>query len=605
MQGQRSSAEQQLLICDFELDGEQFSGRLHEFGVGELIVDTGVSLPAGTELEVRLIRSPSFPEIWLDVSVAEELIRPTTSQMEHRFRLRILSISPEYLIALGAYAQSRPRDTDEDGQLPLSSRTRLKDGEAEWIRSIEMGSKGPRRERPRKRARTSFEPPPEQTQAKDQPAVVVIDAGELDDVVMLLEELGVDVSRTTARNASELDGWVLPRRLLVTTPRLALALRIPRHDTGENRVSIAIGEIESATLHHAIQRQDFQYVVRRPVHPEALRLLLLQAIYRGHERRQSERLAIGCEVDWSLRWRRRRDPMVEISMNGCRLLTDSEVPIGPRVKIRVPPAKVGGKGIALRGHVVRCESVPTREGRERFVVAVAFEPLRGKRASQFEQLLAFRATGPATLDRSKWTPALAPPPKPTQIEAPDVDPAESLEPDSASGASEDVATTESPEPDAPDTRSFETDDRRSGQRSVFRGEVVALASDVDRVLHTLVGRDLSRDGLRVEAHPLIALGDHIRVGLYDASAGEPLIVEAVVARDDGSLGLWLGFEATDADTLERIDRHQKTLTPIQSLHTNDGEVAAESVVFANLFETEAGARIGPAASDGAGERPAT
>ena len=42
---------------------------------------------------------------------------------------------------------------------------------------------------------------------------------------------------------------------------------------------------------------------------------------------------------------------------------------------------------------------------------------------------------------------------------------------------------------------------------------------------------------------------------------------------------------TDPATLEQIDRHMKTLTPIESLHTNDGDTNTGSVVFADLFTT--------------------
>jgi hypothetical protein len=76
MQDQWSSADEQFLICEFDLDGEQRSGSLHEFGISELVVDTDVALSTGSEIEVRLIRSPALPEIWLEVSVAEELALP-------------------------------------------------------------------------------------------------------------------------------------------------------------------------------------------------------------------------------------------------------------------------------------------------------------------------------------------------------------------------------------------------------------------------------------------------------------------------------------------------------------------------------------------------
>jgi hypothetical protein len=635
MQHQWSSAGEQFLICEFELDGAQYSGSLHQFGTSDLIVDTDVALRIGSEIEVRLTRSPAFPEIWLDVSVAAELGLPEASQMQHRFRLRILNLPPEYLIAVGAHSQDRTRDTgnNEDGQSQLASRAHMKSSEAEWIRTLEPGDAKSRRKR--RRERISSAASVVHTWAGEPPAVVVIDGGELDDVAALLEEHGVEFSRTTVNDASELGGWALPSRLLVTTPRLALALRIPQHGASEHLVSIAIGEADSSTLQSMIQRVGFQYLVRRPVHTEALRLLLLQAVYRGRNRRESRRLAVGCEVTWSLRWRRYRDPMLEISMNGCRLLTDSKVPIGSRIKIRVPNAEADGGQIALRGHVARCASVHTRGERKRFTVSMTFEPLSGKSACQLEQLLRLRATGPATLDRCRWTPPVASASNPTQIEASDGAPAEPSETDSTngesenvinaepggtdspsdksenvtnaesrgtestSGESENVINAEPPAPEAPGSPSCETAGHRRAPRRVFRGEIVALAPDVDRVVRTLVGRDLSRDGLRVEAHPLIAMGDRIRVGLYDAydaATGEPLIVNAVVARDDGLLGLWLRFEDTDAATLEQIELHMKTLTPIESLNTNDGEVDTESVVFADLFEADTPDAADPANS---------
>jgi hypothetical protein len=117
----------------------------------------------------------------------------------------------------------------------------MKSGEAEWARTLEPISERSRRKR------TSSATLAEQTEARERPAVVVIDDGELDDVAALLEEHGVEFSRTTVRDTSELSGWSVPRCLLVTTPRVALALRIPSHGVGEDLVSIAIGEFDSAT----------------------------------------------------------------------------------------------------------------------------------------------------------------------------------------------------------------------------------------------------------------------------------------------------------------------------------------------------------------------
>lgn len=571
MQSQRSPIGRSLLICDFELDGALHSGAVHEFSASALVVDTDVELAPGAEIELRLIQSPSLPEIWLDVEVADLLLPPKDAHLRHRSRLRILSITREYLLALGAYEQV----DREDGGEQLSNRASANRGEAEWGRAVseEPARVGSRRRRRRRRPRAAETPREVEGAAAVRPLVVVIDDGELDDVCDLLADLQIEVARTRVTDAAGLADWPLPSRLLITTPRLALSLRVPLAGDARQLVAIAIGEIGSETLRRAIQRAGFRYLVRRPVHPEVLRLLLLQILYRGPERRRSTRRPAGFRVEWSLRWRKRRDPMLELSATGCRLLTDSELAVGARIKLGIRSPERDASPLSLRGRVIRREPFHSPVQRNRSVVTLAFESLNAAHTERLQQLLARLEAGPLTLEREDPETAARRARAAARARAEE----QRAEPEPSGAASEPAA--EPPhEADAADASA----ERRRRPRARLRREVVALDAEADRVVHTLVGCDLSREGIRVEAHPLIATGDRIRIALYAASASEPLVLAAVVARDDGPRGLWLRFESADEAALARIDAQLESLAPIESLDRH--AAAGDGVVLADLVE---------------------
>ena len=99
---------------------------------------------------------------------------------------------------------------------------------------------------------------------------------------------------------------------------------------------------------------------------------------------------------------------------------------------------------------------------------------------------------------------------------------------------------------------------------------------------------------RVEPHPVLAVGDSLRLALYDADYGEPLVVEAQVARDDGERGLWLGFTNAPSTTRMRIERRLKSLAPIESLSSPNGE--SQAVVMAEIVAPEPEGTAPPAES---------
>ena len=99
------------------------------------------------------------------------------------------------------------------------------------------------------------------------------------------------------------------------------ALELPTDLLRASAFRIAILDGESRIVRALLRRASFELVVRRPVHPAALRLLLLHTLYLGPEKRRTPRVSVGAPVHFRAGLRRHRAILAEISERGCRLLT--------------------------------------------------------------------------------------------------------------------------------------------------------------------------------------------------------------------------------------------------------------------------------------------
>ena len=70
----------------------------------------------------------------------------------------------------------------------------------------------------------------------------------------------------------------------------------------------------------------------------------------------------------------------------------------------------------------------------------------------------------------------------------------------------------------------------------------------------LIGRDLSASGMRVEQAEGIDLGDRFMLALHGTDTGEPIVVTATVARNDGDAGIALRFDPLKAERAEALDK---------------------------------------------------
>jgi hypothetical protein len=443
--------------------------------------------------------------------------------------------------------EARDRDREapqaparEAPQAPATPRSRDKAAESQWLREAGRPPDADRSARPRR--------PPGRA-----PSVVVCDEGELDDVFTLLGRLDQTPLRVRPSQLEGLLDWERPTRLFVTTVRVALAHPLAKVHGAREVVSIAVADSDAHTLCTAMLRRGFRYVVRRPVHPGSLRLLLLQVLYTGREHRVVARFPFGAEVRWRRGLRRGTCVMTEISAHGCRLLSAVRFPLGSRLRLRLPAALAGARDLRLTGRVVRRD----RSGEDEVPdtpIAVRFEELSSRAVAHLDALLAERSSGPAAL-------------RGAAAQAAGV----AAQPRERSGFGSRVEQAEpAPEPAAaaPDL------DRRRRPRAAFRHEVVSLDGDSRQVQHVLVGTDLSLRGLSVEPHPLLRIGDRLKLALYDADRAQPLVLDARVERADGRRGCALIFEDVPAEAASQLEAMVAQLPLVSALSADDDKPQA-------------------------------
>jgi hypothetical protein len=391
------------------------------------------------------------------------------------------------------------------------------------------------------------------------PEAVLCDSGELDDVAALLYRLGEPPMRVWPADLRLLEPWELPGRLFVTSVKLGLTSELPPGLDRPGVVRVAVGDSDTATVTTAMLRRGFHFVVRRPVHPEALRLLFSQILFRGREQRRASRFSYGGEVRWRMGLRMGRCHMAEVSSEGCRLLLREPLRLRRRIVLRVPIERGGERSVKLRGRVVR-RDLPRRDlGGAPASVAVAFENLSKRARAQLDLVLAACAAGPATTRGDTVPRPVAQPPAHTNLPARIA--ARGLEAARKPTLPLKLPGAEPAEPAAQGPGY----DRRLAPRVALGREVVAIDPGESRVTHTLVGRDLSMGGMSVEPHPLLEPGAKLHVALYGPDLGDPLVILARVVRTDGTRGFGLRFEEVPAESSKRLASLVAALPSVESL----------------------------------------
>jgi hypothetical protein len=407
------------------------------------------------------------------------------------------------------------------------------------------------------------------------PSVLLLDDGELEDVQTLLEQLKLPFARI--RGGAIVSGTPPPRDLLISTPRRIDAVAPSEAHAASSPVRIVVVQEDSTGLRERLRRSGFDYLIRRPVHPEALRLLLLRSLYRGEEKRGEPRVAAGFDVSYRTGLRSRRAILADLSTKGCRLVSRNTIDAGRRIRVHLPEALETGDPIAVVGRVLRA----TQEDRPGVgtvnVAAILFDKISDDARQALELLVEDLSRGPATLRRG----TTRQPPSPGEERGQPIKFRPGAVPGSERGARAAESTSLTMAVDVnllPENDAAAQKERRVQARATYELTVPAFGK---RALRVLVGRDLSVGGMRIERLPALEVGDRLHLAIYGSADEAPFLVWGTVSRDDGDAGMGVVFDPLEREVAKRLERLVAMLPAVESLR--DGEAEAMGTVVSEIL----------------------
>jgi len=373
------------------------------------------------------------------------------------------------------------------------------------------------------------------------PSVLMLDDGELDHFQIALRRLGVDFDRRVGGRTGV--AVEMPRDILLTTWRRAL--KMPRLQMApgmvEEPVRVCVHGQDFLPLRERLRDEGFHFLVHSLVHPESLRLFLLQLLYRGVERRGGARLPVVCEAMCEVGSERLVVNLIDLSVSAARLLSPCEVPADLEMTLYLPSQLSRGKLISIPGRSVRCVPFDDEGSLSGFCFIVEFTDLGASTRSHLEGCLAGSHLG------SQFIPLESLPNR-----------AREGEPDFATNGGEDM---------------------RRDVRVEYAQAVPTLSSIGNSGSDVVLGSDLSLQGIRLTPHEGLAVGSHLTLALHGSSRGAPLLLEAEVVRDDGDRGLGLRFVLLSPADRDELAKLIAELKPIESLRDREGESLVVSQVI--------------------------
>ena len=413
--------------------------------------------------------------------------------------------------------------------------------------------------------------------APSAPGIVLVDDGELDDVVRVLEAGGLAFDRHRGGRIPE--RVEAPRDLLIVTSRRlehVAPIRPLAADSDRPLRIVAVAD-DSPALRRRLRRHGMQLLVRLPASRETWRLLIARALHSGDERRDDPRIATELPVEGH----RGGALLVDLSNRGCRIQTREPLAVGDTVQFTLPASALPDPGAGPLGLSGRVRRVAPLADSDRRTCAVVFDADLARAIRQ--RLTAVINHWGSRASNGARPPALAGPAIPAcrLPSLPDLMLDDETDPPVHAG--DDVAIDLSadarrPEPGTEGSGTApRADDRRGGPRGAYPS--LLRAKDEDRTL-ALVGRDLSAGGMRIERHPGLALGDRLRLSLHGPTLARPLALEAAIVRDDAEHGLALAFLGVSRETAAELEKLVACLPDVESLV--DGEIGGLGTVLSEI-----------------------
>jgi len=394
-------------------------------------------------------------------------------------------------------------------------------------------------------------------QSGSLPIIRIADDGEFGDVRQLIEELGVEW-------VAEDEAFDRPTALWIGTPGRLIAAGAKAAAPAAFRIVVA--DKMTKTLQRQLERQRPDFLVTRPFHPAALRLLILHALYAGPERRASARLAISTTIRFRTSVFSRTATLVELSRGGCRLIGRSVPALGETVTVILPRELTGSGGLSMTGRVVATDPAGGFEPGEQ-ACSIAFEALDNEKRRVLLNMLACQSEACASL---VLRPGQHAPAASTPAAARAVGPAK-------------IAARPAAETAAPQVSASQSSERRRSPRRAYPRPVLASAGGAARVL---IGRDLSSGGMRVAPDANLIVGAALKLAVHGPAGSIPLLVRAVVLRDDGEDGCVLRFENLAPKTVAELTEWTKQLPNLTG--STPGKAPAVHSIVSEIVEEPEG-----------------
>ncbi|MEZ4355223.1 MAG: PilZ domain-containing protein [Myxococcota bacterium] len=361
----------------------------------------------------------------------------------------------------------------------------------------------------------------------NRPRVLLLDDGELAPVERMLRKMDVECQRLTG---SEIGRRVAgPTDLLITAGRRTLNAmpEIELDPDAQAPVWVCIHGQDFLPMRERLREMGVHYLLQNALDEDSRRRFVRELLRVGAERRSTPRLPVGGEVEYGLERPQHSGRLVELAVDGCRILTQERVAPGEVMVVRLPAALADGRALELGGRVVREPEPTLHAGHAVHATPIRFEALDETRRALLESAIRGERIG------TRLT-VLAARPEPAAPPAPHEAPPPAYE--------------------ATETDGGEVDDR-----DVYR--LRAARHAYDRPVQVLgadgawLGCDLSLTGLRIEGGAGLEDDARVTVALYGASREEPVVVAARVVRGHDGGGVALTFEAlgpTEAAGLRRL-----------------------------------------------------
>ncbi len=367
-------------------------------------------------------------------------------------------------------------------------------------------------------------------------SVVLLDDGELDRVRIILEARGSDFA--LCRRPTALAELPHARDLLISSGRRALELgaRPKPEDGATEPLWLCVHGQDFGELRTRLRDLGVHYLVHSAVDQETLRLLISMLLHDRGERRSRSRLPLGGEAHVRVGQKTQAVKLLELSASAARFRVSAPLEAGDWISLELPAELRSDALDALSGHVSRADRETGTKGAVSWSVAVELDPLPPEANEELEAIL--RGGHPGT----RVSQLQEVPKKPSR-------------------------------------------ERRRTERRAYRRRVAALTRSDAEAPQVVLGHDLSADGIRIARQPGIAVGQRIALGLYGASGGAPLVIEAEVVRDHGARGFGLVFQGVRAEQRRELEALVGTLTPLESL--GGDSATARGLVVSRVLETRA------------------